>query len=510
MSEHPASPTGDGAGEPRPSVDELVMLAQRVDALTATRRTADAVALLEENSQRFAEDPHFWTMFSGVLLQVPDAARALSCAERALALNPAMAQALDRYISALLGLEQWDRARAASLDYASRLPGSPRPHLLAARAHLGPPLLKQDVETALIAARTALECDPQEPLGYLLGHTAAEILQQRDLSRQLLVDGLAVDPQNPELLLAAQRTRHTRNLVGNSAEAPQSVLAVDPMHEKAQQSLDEHVWDRWLTLDRVVWIQMLVTAIALVLGHLAFPGPGLSVGLVVAVTAGLAVWWVVTERRRLSSLPDGHVADVLRERSGLRQGLLVSGGASLVVLIGAIILALSGPAAGDSGAIGSLVMVLGGMTAMAGNSVMVRAISRAAGASPTGTAQPKESVLRWMEARRPWWLVLLGGIATAFATGLSDWVLLSGFLQQAGGLMWVTRAVQLALRFRNLPPQDDPFALTITLNRDRASTMSTQQIHAKARRARWMMIFWDCLWGLVFMAIGSAVTAVAS
>lgn len=132
---------------------------------------------------------------------------ALALLEKALALEPGDPTLVSELAACYLDQERWR-------ELADLFPGSPLlpgedPVIRTAKvaAHLA---LGNHAKALSLAARV-VELEPDLLLGYALQARAARALDQLDAAERALVAGLAIDPDEPTLLLERARTRLARN-----------------------------------------------------------------------------------------------------------------------------------------------------------------------------------------------------------------------------------------------------------------------------------------------------------
>ena len=266
--------------------DEFEVLLHRVQALTATRRTAEALALVQEHGHLNA-DARWWWLLGTLQSQVEDLEGALEAAVQARSRwdDPAFVLLHGAVLGRLEGrLEESIEVLREGVAQAPDHLGL-RAQLVVHLAHLPTTAaVRREVEEGVAEI---LERDPDSAEHHASCVRALEMVGRTGPAAEVLASGLALAPQDRQLLLLSGQIRRGRSVVPQQQTVLQEILAVDPLAEDVQVRFLREVYAPLPGLLRLLVWHLCASVLALA-GAVAIV-PALGGGLSGAVAGALLV-----------------------------------------------------------------------------------------------------------------------------------------------------------------------------------------------------------------------------
>ena len=281
-------------------------LESRCSMLNATGRAREALELLQEQAPRFTDDPWIHLALCRQYLGMDDPQAAEPEARQALALVPGGMLPLILLAVALQNQGRSGEAQEALARLPAEAVDDAAVQHMAGAIYLAAGGHDQNI-LAWERVQRALELDPQDPDNYELAVRAAVAINAFDLGRRYLRDGLALDPGHRGLILASSLLPESRENPDRT-ELVTSLLAVNPLDDRALADLRSQFFRRLISLAFVPWLQVLGFGLLMRL----FAEPAAAGGAAVLLAAILLAVNGSRTARHLRRFPDGYAADLFR------------------------------------------------------------------------------------------------------------------------------------------------------------------------------------------------------
>ena len=418
---------------------DLDQLGARWQVLTAAARHQEALELLRAHLDAHRAEPYVWTVLSQTLNNLGEGTDGESAARQALELDPRSTSALinlSRGLALQGRLAEAEEPAEQARDLDDQQAGT---HAWLALVHNE----RGNYAQALEGVQEALRLQPSGDNFALLAEIHVN-MAQHEQARRALADGLAVDPQNRQLLLLSGRVSYSAAVVGDQAALLSGMLAESPMDRGPLDQLKQEVLARLHNLALLPWLQGVVFCF---LAPLITQVPaGGAAALAVYAALAVIIRSGVLLRRLSRAIPEGFLHDVLRESPDARLGV-----AALIAAEGWVLAASLGAgvaAAGDGLRWFLVLLVCGTVLTLASRYLLHRAAYRAL-AGYTKEAAPEYAAARDRysgdRSASALWIGVLGLVIGLLALPQQTYTVFAGAASASAGAFVLATAVHFSV-----------------------------------------------------------------